>query len=54
MPQAKAGTVLVGFASWYSNLYEDSGVKRHAIPYVGRSGRARTSWRFQLAAWRAP
>jgi len=41
MPQARAGTVLVGFAAWYSNLFEDSGVKRHAIPYVGRSGRAR-------------
>jgi len=41
MPQPRAGTVLVGFAAWYSNLYEDSGVKRHAIPYVGRSGRAR-------------
>jgi len=41
MPPPKAGTVLVGFASWYANLFEDSGVKRHAIPYVGRSGRAR-------------
>jgi len=48
MPQAKAGTVLVGFASWYSNLFEDSGVKRHAIPYAGRSGRGRKRKALQI------
>lgn len=37
----KPGTALIGFAAWYSNLFEDTGAKSHAIPYVGRTARAR-------------
>ena len=34
-------SVLVGFAVWYSNLFEDSGAKRHAIPYKPKTNRGR-------------
>ena len=41
LQKVSAQTALVGFGAWYSNLYEDTGAKRHAIPYVGKTGRAR-------------
>jgi len=34
-------SVLVAFAVWYSNLIEDTGTKRHAIPYVPKSSGGR-------------
>jgi hypothetical protein len=41
-------TALVGFGAWYSNIYEDTGAKRHAIPYVGKTGRARRRKTLQI------
>ena len=41
LQRVNAQTALVGFGAWYANIYEDSGAKRHAVPYVGKSGRAR-------------
>jgi len=37
----KEGKALIGFAAWYSNLFEDTGAKTHVIPYQARTGRAR-------------
>lgn len=47
MGQVSPKSVLVAFAVWYSNLIEDTGTKRHAIPYVPRStgGRVRRTLR---------
>lgn len=40
--------VLVGFAVWYSNLFEDTGAKSHGIPYVARTSRARRRKTLQI------
>lgn len=48
LQKVSAQTALVGFGAWYSNLYEDTGAKRHAIPYVGKTGRARTRKTLQI------
>lgn len=39
--RVKEGRALIGFAAWYSNLFEDTGAKTHTIPYVARTSRAR-------------
>lgn len=41
LQRVTAQTALVGFGAWYSNLYEDSGARAHAIPYVGKTARTR-------------
>lgn len=38
-PDVKRGAAVVAFASWYSNLFEDTGAKAHAIGGSGRSRR---------------
>lgn len=39
---------LVGFASWFSNLLEDTGAKPHVIPYQARTNRARRRKTLQI------
>lgn len=41
-------SVLVGFAAWYSNLFEDSGARRHEIPYKPKSNRGRVRKTLQI------
>lgn len=35
------GSVMIAFASWYANLFEDSGRKRNIIPRAARKGGVR-------------
>lgn len=48
LSKVKEGKALIGFSAWYSNLFEDTGAKAHAIPYVARTSRARRRKTLQI------
>ena len=41
LPVVVRGSATVAFASWYSNILEDTGASAHVIPYKGKTRRAR-------------